>query len=44
MSEHTHEHEVNISKEIIPLIIMSLIGFAVIWYLINMRKQNEVVA
>lgn len=40
--EHDHEHEErNISKEIIPLIITSLIGFALIWYLINMRKQHK---
>lgn len=44
MDEHEHEHEHeerNISKEIIPLIITSLIGFALIWYLINMRKQHK---
>lgn len=40
--EHDHEHEErNISKEFIPLIITSLIGFALIWYLINMRKQHK---
>lgn len=40
--EHDHEHEErNISKEITPLIITSLIGFALIWYLINMRKQHK---
>ncbi len=45
MDEHEHEHEDrNISKEITPLIIVSLIGFAIIWYLINMRKQDEVIA
>lgn len=47
MDEHTHDHEHvegNLSKEITPLILVSLIGFAVIWYLINMRKQNQVVA
>ncbi len=43
--EHDHEHEKgDISKEIIPVIIVSLIGFVIVWYLINMRKQNDVVA
>ncbi|MFB5631952.1 MAG: cytochrome c biogenesis CcdA family protein [Nitrosopumilus sp.] len=43
--EHDHDHEDrNISKEITPLIIVSLIGFAIIWYLINMRKKDEVMA
>lgn len=42
--EHDHEHEKgDISKEIIPVIIVSLIGFAIVWYLINMRKQNDVI-
>ncbi|AFS80077.1 cytochrome c biogenesis protein transmembrane region [Candidatus Nitrosopumilus koreensis AR1] len=45
MDEHEHAHEdQNISKEIIPFIIISLIGFAIIWYLINMRKQGTVMA
>ena len=38
MPEHEHEDETLIPEESIPIILSSLIGIPIIWYLINKRR------
>jgi len=43
MDEHEHEHrDANIAKEIIPLILLCLIGGVVIWYILKTRNKEQV--
>ncbi len=43
MDEHEHEHgETHIAKEIIPWILLCLIGGVVVWYLLKTRNAEQV--
>lgn len=44
MDEHEHDHEGQLAKESMPIILSSLIGGTIIWYLIKGRKTEEVAA
>ncbi len=44
MDEHEHEHKGQLAKESMPIILLSLIGGTIVWYLIKRRNSEEVVA
>ena len=42
--EHIHDHDGQLVKELMPIILSSLIGGTIIWYIIKKRNTEEVVA
>jgi len=44
MPEHEHEEEKQIPQELIPIIFATLIAIPIIWYLINKRRNVEMIS
>ena len=38
ISEHIHDYEVQIPKELVPILFSGLIGFPIIWYFTSKRR------